>query len=160
MEFLTPAEKAERLGAWEAIRLDLEMDGDTAGRGYPDPEIFALADRLNAILGVCTVQSCSGHPRIQGSRWRLWEKRRRWSAPGNLWLRLDENMFGRFVRAAAHDLSTHSSIVEVCVRWGRERDGPIVDITFVGLDKSREALKKSGDLLVGVFTRLAMGTEV
>lgn len=49
--YLTLAEKARTLADWQS-----GPDGDLA-----DPGIRPLMDRLNAIEGVCTVQSCIGH---------------------------------------------------------------------------------------------------
>jgi len=79
--FLTPEEKAIQLARWEALKAEFadalaagellmqHEDGskinvfgeDLSGRGFPDPETYALCDELNTIEGICTIQSCSGH---------------------------------------------------------------------------------------------------
>ncbi len=144
--YLTKDEKQKRTAEWVEKRerfksYGLRADEDTAGTGYPDPAIYELTDRLNKLEGICTVQSCSGHPRLGG------DAKRKWSAPGQLWLRLDKHMFDRFIHHAQKFVG-YEEIEEVVIRWGREREGPIVEINFKGLDVSVVSLSKSSDLIV------------
>jgi hypothetical protein len=51
-QYLTPDEKVVTLEAWES---------GTGESAYADPGVRPLVAQLNAIGGVCTVQSCIGH---------------------------------------------------------------------------------------------------
>ncbi len=146
--YLTKDEKQRHVAEWAEKRerfksYGLKADEDTAGTGYPDLGVYDLTDRLNEIEGVCTTQSCSGHPRIEGKG----KKERKWSAPGQLWLRLDKFLFYEVV-SSVQAFVRNTSIEEVLIRWGRERSGPIVEINFLGLNVGAEAFKISSDIIV------------
>lgn len=93
MRFLTPESKAATLAEWGERKKDsLRPDGDEGGAGYVDPEMFPICDAVNAIDGVCTLQSCCGH-------WREYEgDRQRYAA--ELWLWLSEPIFKRWTKHA------------------------------------------------------------
>lgn len=79
--YLTPAEKALTLESWLTGQVDAP---------YADEGVHPLMARLNAIEGVCTVQSCIGHvreSRADGSRY---------VESGHIEMRLDERATARF----------------------------------------------------------------
>lgn len=95
--YLTPAEKAGELAAW--------TDNDGADEGTRP-----LMERLNAIDGVCTVQSCIGHVRpskIDGAT--LVEN-------GHVELRLDEACTRRFY-AGMPRLRALPGVDDVAISW-------------------------------------------
>ncbi len=69
--YLTGDAKQPIIREWEVKKLSERPSDDPGGHGYPDPEIYGLCDVLNAIPGVCTLQSCSGHGMVGGHLW-LW----------------------------------------------------------------------------------------
>lgn len=98
--YLTPKAKRGILRNWENLKAEPLPErpdrlGGLGGLGFPDPEIFELCDQLNALDGVCTLQSCAGH------QWPAPENPEQTiTFPGNLWLWLDESMAFRFERSA------------------------------------------------------------
>jgi len=54
-------EKSETLAYWGRVCRGT-LSADSGGSGLPDGDMIPWCKRLNAIPGVCTVQSCSGHP--------------------------------------------------------------------------------------------------
>jgi hypothetical protein len=144
--FLSPREKAEELSGWLAARA---AASDPSYPGTPDPDIYGLVDALNALPGVCTVQSCSGHgPEERKADGGI--------TPGRVWLRLSARVFRRFERHVAH-LIAGPGVEEASVRYGRARDGapPVVDIVFAG--KERGHLAESGAAILDFFERIAGG---
>jgi hypothetical protein len=77
--FLTEAEKARTLAQFRSVRATAKF-GEGAD-GWLDQDVLTLCDRLNALSGVCTVQSCSGHPMTERGAPPL---------SGQVWLRLSE----------------------------------------------------------------------
>ncbi|HUO81302.1 MAG TPA: hypothetical protein VM616_00420 [Gammaproteobacteria bacterium] len=71
MKYLTPQAKAEELREWETKRSNALPAAGRGGEGFADIEIVPLCDFLNAIPGVCTLQSCAGHDAQNGGLW-LW----------------------------------------------------------------------------------------
>lgn len=144
---LNPAEKRQRVTRWLRRRTRPRPDGDLAGRGWPDPDVFELTDRLNALEGVCTMQSCSGHPQqeVAPGAWSVFV--------GFLWLRLSEAMFTAFIERAPH-LAADPNVEQVGVMWGAEATRPVVQILFHGLDKDEETFQLTSDVIVGFFEGL------
>jgi hypothetical protein len=158
---LTAQEKTKHLYYWADRRREFAAFKASrsvpfrhhGGYGYPDPEIYALTDRLNEITGVCTVQSCSGHPATpdQGVY------------PGQLWLRLDERRFSAFLRDVEGwlDELNHGPSKSVpgqrewlaSILWGRQDEGPVVDLIFPGLDQEADALANSSQSILEFFGR-------
>jgi len=157
--FLTPEEKRDHLDTWRRLRADFEhqrrdLEGEfLGGRGYPDLAVYELTDRLNAIDGVCTVQSCAGHRQLAPSddaEERVWN--------GQVWLRLSEVMMEWFLRSV-YTLSSTSEIERVQLifdRWG----GDVVDIVFQGMNKGPVQLARSSDLVVWFFEGLRQVANV
>ena len=113
---LLEQEKVRVLAAWDQYRQDFPNDG---AYGHPDPSMNPWCDAINALPGVCTVQSCSGHRRDIGSL-----------SSGGLWLRLDEPASNRF-DSLAFELARKPGIERVYrlySSWGEE----IADISFQG----------------------------
>lgn len=146
--YLTPSEKAEQIAAWHQQRADFEnqrptLNRDPAGLGFPDPEIYNLTDRLNAIEGVCTVQSCSGHViGIQDVQWNA-----------NLWLRLSEPITEQFLECVSDLTEERPAVERVALVFGPP-EGEIVEIVFEGLNVGAEAFAEAGDIIVAFFLRL------
>lgn len=112
--YLSQVEKQRIVAAWGRTRAQpcLGRSGD------PDPDILGLTDALNAIPGICTLQSCSGHIRNG-----LVER-------AHLWLKLSKAAMCRFYLAAPA-LAQHRMIESVSIRFGTG-EGEIVEITFMG----------------------------
>jgi hypothetical protein len=141
MRYMTQAAKVEELLAWEAAkraRAENPPTTFTGGLGYPDPEMFAWCDRLNALSRLCTLQSCAGHrctPALQCSYCESEAARTGFDPDahvwnGQLWLWPDEKL-GRWFQHAAPELAALPGIEKVSVFWhveGRE----IIDIQFEG----------------------------
>lgn len=136
--YLTDAAKAEALAEWERLKASPRPLDDPGGLGLPDPEIIPYVDALNAIEGVCTLQSCSGHRE---------DRSRGVDAPGHLWLWLSEPMSRAFDRRAFELAS--SPMLEAVRRdyseWGQE----IVSLTFAGAE--RDLLPESGQSIIRFF---------
>ena len=128
--YLSPAEKVHVLAGWDARKREPRPDGDLGGRGYPDPEIFGLCNALNAIPGVCTLQSCAGH--------RLGPMNLQ---PGHLWLRLDETLSGRF-RQTVFDLLRQPTIQGIATLY-HFGDREIVEIVFDGTERGAACFERS-----------------
>lgn len=154
MKFLTADEKDFHLANWHAVRSGERPAGDLAGLGWPDLEIYELTDRLNAIDGLCTVQSCSGHPRA---------RIREWSAPGQLWIRLNEAQFQHTLAHVDELIARQPVTVQngkpFCenqdhwsVSYLFERQDGVLDLKFPGLDVGPEALAESSDIIAGFFS--------
>ena len=144
---LTPAAKAEELLRWSAQRADQSYRG-APGAGFPDPEVFDLCDRLNAIRGVCTLQSCAGHPRAEG---------REWSCPGQVWLWLDEPTWLLFLETAP-EFARRACIERLDVLFGRHNDDrAVVAVSFRGMDQGRAEFAWSADVVARCFERIGGG---
>lgn len=92
--WLTSDEKRRELAFFEDYKADPDMwrrahPGDPGGHGYIDHEVLPLVDALNAIGGVCTLQSCCGHPPLKPGYG---------PHAGQLWIRLSEEMSEFFDR--------------------------------------------------------------
>ena len=61
MRFMNEIDKAAEMRGWAMAKQTPIPTGFVGGRGYPDPEMFAWCDRLNALSRLCTLQSCAGH---------------------------------------------------------------------------------------------------
>jgi hypothetical protein len=112
--YLSPEAKARVLLQWEAAKAQQSPSGDLGGRGYPDLEIVPLCDALNTLPGICTLQSCSGHPNG--------DQHRPAGNTGLLWLWLDEPTSYEFDRVGSV-LARLPGIETVSRRyspWGQE----------------------------------------
>ena len=127
--YLSAPEKAETLEEW---RILLESP-PISGPGAPDLEIVPWCEKINALVGVCTIQSCAGHgPDKRGYR-----------SSGHLWLRFDEQLTHR-LNGRAFGLARLSAIERISIiyqPWGKE----VVEIEFKGnpygmLDESLGAI--------------------
>ena len=103
--------------------------------------MVARCAKLNAIPGVCTVQSCAGHGNPSSVE-----------SPGHVWVRLDRAMSAAF-DAKALELAAHTKLIERVARiyapWGQE----VASITFAG--NERGLLTDSMRLIVTFFRSLA-----
>ena len=110
--------------------------------GYPDQDILSWCDKLNAIEGVCTIQSCAGHgPETNGCY-----------AAGHLWLRLDPVLSAAFeerVFELAQDTRHIERISKIYQSWGHE----VTAIEFAG--NGHALLTESMQVIYGFFESLA-----
>ena len=112
--YLIAQEKAQGLAAWQDT-----LAARMVGAGAPDPEIILWCEKINAIRGICTLQSCVGHE--IGERGPL----------GCLWLRFNKEK-ARAFHERAFELAERSGIDRVSLiyqPWGAE----VVQIEFCGL---------------------------
>ncbi len=140
IRFLTVGEKQKEIAEWEALcRARPSAIGDVGGRGFPDPDMIPWCAALNAIPGVCTVQSCAGH----GTQASVQDS-------AHLWLRFDGAMSTAF-DAEAYTLAADERIEQVSRVYsscGKE----IASITFAG--NERDSLNESMTL-----TRASAGCD-
>jgi hypothetical protein len=157
---MTFEEKEKELAQWEFEKKKYAADpplGFHGGHGYPDPEIYAFVDRLNALSRIATLQSCAGHrctpesmcdfcavermnaEREDGSKRDVGEHV--WN--GQLWLWPDEKL-AAYVYRNASALAQQRGVEKCGLIWhveGRE----IIDVQFRGaghgeLDASAKAI--------------------
>lgn len=151
VRWLTPDEKEREVSYWLSYRENGPFsipppEGELGGLGYPDPEIFALTDRLNAIDGVCTVQSCAGH--------RIKHETGDYVHFGQLWLRLSEDMSLAFYRHGFEWRRANQGLITQCAIWFQSYDNEVVDIRFNGLEVSPDAFAQSARLIGEFFEAL------
>ncbi len=116
--YLTPDAKCLVLAEWETKKTTPRPLLELGGRGWPDPEIIPLCNALNKLPGVCTLQSCIGHPENTCDR------------HGNLWLWLDEAAslgFGCFGHVLAR-MPGIELVMKKYAEWGQE----IIVVDFDG----------------------------
>lgn len=108
------------------------------GEGFPDERIIPFCTIINALPGVCTLQSCAGHPRTSEQHW---------SAPGQLWLWFSEWEFNLFTKQAPI-LAENPQIESIKILFARWNDRRVVvDICFKGDETGDEELQQSIDIL-------------
>ena len=146
--YLSPEAKERLLADWAKTKATPLPEGELGGRGWPDPNIFPLCDALNALPGVCTLQSCAGHLIVlaDGSENRQ---------PGHLWLWLSAAVSAEFDRCA-FDLATSPTIdwIRRCYGgWGQE----ITEIIFAGDDRGQ--LAESSAVILAFFRETLESTR-
>jgi tRNA(Phe) wybutosine-synthesizing methylase Tyw3 len=124
-------EKAEVLNAWRGA-LATWRAGHLSGAGAPDPDIVEWVEGVNALPGICTLQSCQGHVRGEVRE------------AGHIWLWLSDPAYRRF-ESAVYDLVESDLVEEVRVLYGREKRKRVVCVVFKGNES--DALPQSLDLL-------------
>lgn len=147
--FLTYEEKAQKVARFESIRGEesnfrVSKPGFRGGEGAIDHEVLPLCDALNAIDGVCTLQSCCGHV-----------NRHDYPYPGSLWIRLSEEMMRRFEVSLA-DLLRHDVIERLAKLYSYTGDRlphEIVEIKFWGEPQGR--MDEAHATIAGFFEGLA-----
>lgn len=126
--FLTVEEKVDHIAEFECYKADpsnwrRQHPSAKGGEGYIDHEVLPLCDALNAIDGVCTIQSCCGHQNKHG-----------YIYPGHLWIRLSEELMRRFEEEIAwlldQDVIQHVSKL-YCFQHGNSPH-EVIDIKFLG----------------------------
>lgn len=151
--FLTVDEKARELAGFAEYRRD-QSHYRTAhpdahgGEGWLDPEVLPLVDALNALDGVCTVQSCCGH---------------RWPVPGDqdgaeyvhtgqLWLRLSGPVMAaateRVGQLLEHDAITY--VQRIFAYQDMSEPHEVFDVRWAPGD-----LDDAAPVIVGFFRGLA-----
>ena len=147
VDHMKPADKHHELLLWEETK-----DGPrgAGGAGFPDDRIIPLCTRINKLSGICTLQSCAGHPRTE---------ERQWSAPGNLWLWFGERTFDAFVHHASK-LAEDPLMEGVDLLYGRYRPDDrrvVASLIFHADDKEPSMLEHSGDVILDFLVNLPRG---
>jgi hypothetical protein len=141
--FLTAAEKRQTIAAWLDARAAYPcVEGNLSGRGFPDADMLPWCDQLNAIEGVCTVQSCAGHGSAAAGSI---------DSAGHVWLLLDAAMSAAFDAGAfrlAADTTHIERVSRLYMPWGKE----IASITFAG--NERDLLNESMHVILTFFRSL------
>ena len=113
--YLTEPAKKKELAAWEETLTNLPAIGeeDAGGQGFPDRAIVSWCDQLNSLSGVCSLQSCAGHP-----------------SPGHLWLWLSERVSCEFEKRVFElaCLPRIDRVERIYQPWGQE----VTSIAFCG----------------------------
>lgn len=122
--YATPITKADVLNSWQKVQLELPTSSGSGGRGYPDDDIIPWCERLNAIPGVCTLQSCAGHAIADGGV----------SEPAHLWLWLDRETSAAF-DSAVFTLATKTAFIERIGKFYMPWMQEVVTITFAGNER-------------------------
>lgn len=140
--YLTESEKAAVIASWETQCSNLPDDMPSCGdeRGYPDPPMIQWCRIINQLPGICTIQSCAGHRRADGTL-----------NSGHLWVRLSRDMSARFDEIAM-SLAAQPGIEQVSrlyTRWGAE----VVSLVFLGNERGH--LERSMQTVVQSLTALA-----
>lgn len=99
---------------------------------YMDDGMTEWCDRLNAIPGVVTLQSCTGHK--TGDRGGTGQVHG-YEMPGSLWFRVE-----RF--SNAEWLAAQPTIDQVAHLFGRDRL-PLWEVLFLGRNRSEQHLQES-----------------
>ena len=138
---LHPSRKATALAAFAEDRRSMIAATTRSGeRGFPDADILPWCDQLNALEGICTLQSCAGHLRSDGTL-----------VSGQLWLWLTPDISREF-HFRAFELARHSPRIErvrtIYTQWGQE----VAAVTFAG--NERNLLAESMQLVVAFFSDL------
>lgn len=137
--YLTSEAKQHQLVEWRRTLTDWRHAGRPEHEtGWPDPSIIDWVERINAVPGVCTLQSCAGH------------RRGEYQEAGHLWLAFNSTTADAFHRRA-FELATNPAIERVATCYhvdGRE----IVIIEFQG--EERGALNASLDTILRFLVSL------
>lgn len=144
--YLTESEKRRELEMFRQLRAIPNPHGQLGGRGFLDHDIHPLCDALNQLEGVCTLQSCAGHP-LEESDGTCY--------PGLLWIWPSREMSEAFDHRA-FELALRSDLVDAVMKryqpYGRE----LIEIVFTGNDKGK--LDESAAFILQFFRRLAEQT--
>lgn len=139
--YLVDTEKAVVLASWNET---LESStwcatNDPGGYGYPDADMVPLVARINAMPGICTLQSCAGHRNAPDHFYS-----------GRLWLRFSAAVSRAFERRAFVLAST--SGIEMVRKIYFPPEYEVIDITFVGNEQGKlaENIEKIIDFLAGL----------
>jgi hypothetical protein len=135
--YLNTDAKADELSHWQRV---LAERAGVAGVGNPDPEMVPWCERINAINGVCTLQSCAGHEHGEGGS----------RSSGHLWLWLAAEKAIAF-QERAFELARHAAIERISTiyqPWGRE----VVQIEFRGTPDGQ--LESSGQAILAFLASL------
>ncbi len=134
--YLTDRAKDRELAQW----MEIQYASPTSGPGIPDPEMIPWCERINAIKGICTLQSCAGHEHSEsGSR-----------SSGHLWLWFSAEKALVFQKRA-FELARNATIERISTiyqPWGRE----VVQIEFRGAPEGQ--LESSGQTILAFLTSL------
>lgn len=139
MRFLTPDAKLEILAEWQRTR-EQWRDGSLRGTGEPDTDIIPWCDRINALPGLCTLQSCAGHTENGSIK------------SAHFWIWMSRSVSENFDRNAFLLLRNRDRIDWVSRHYlpdGKE----IASITFFG--NERDLLEQSATLIYGFMCGIA-----
>jgi hypothetical protein len=112
--YLTEPAKASELAQWR----QLISRPWPPGPGNPDPSMIPWCEKINALPGICTLQSCQGHE--NGER----------GTAGHLWLWLDEEKARAFPTRAS-ELAKSENVEAVSLLF-KPWDQQVVEVIFRG----------------------------
>ena len=113
----------------------------------PDPgyrilrSFLGVRERLNAIEGLCTVQSCTGHTDAEGFR-----------SSGHLWLKLSAPMMREFIDSACELAANDDCIERVGLTFTPNCSYAVVE--FAGMERGK--LGESMTAIVDYFRELSL----
>lgn len=150
LRYLTLTSKDRELAYWRVQRDEFlanppEGRAHLGGLGYPDPEIFEWCDRINALPGICTLQSCCGHIHPDGGM-----------SSGNLWLWFSEPVSVAFDRHAMELARQPCCRDERVRRIYHDNGQEIADLTFKGMERGEPQFRASMETIV-LFLRQLLG---
>ncbi len=139
--------EVEKLGILELWFQDLtslpwQEAAAAGGRGQPDTDMASWCFRLNAIPGVCTIQSCAGHR--SGDLFHS----------GHLWIRLND-LVSQVFDAHALELASNCPPIEQVARLYMSDGQEVAAITFQG--NERGSLVVSMGLICSFFEKITAG---
>jgi hypothetical protein len=131
------------------------------GPGFLDEEMLPHLDRLNALEGICTVQSCTGHIKDNTLK--------REEGPGCLWLRLSRDMRDSFeenLSVLEEQFKKQFEGILYANFWaemlyGRQyvevpgEERPVLALSFPGKNLSEQAFETSMKIIVDFFEGLS-----
>jgi hypothetical protein len=149
--YLTADGKAKELARWHAQVADESYRGQ-GGYGFPDPPMFKWCERLNAIDGVATLQSCAGHVgelRADGVAYNR--------SQAGIWLWLSERLATECYRRADELTAATGAERGLSFLFIGERE--VVNLDFDGDDQGPGVLDASMERIAAFFESLPTPTE-
>lgn len=147
--WLTPDAKAAEMRFWKGAQIKRAFltSPPRGGTGHADPEIYELCDVLNAMDGLCTLQSCAGH-HLQAADGTGWCRH---SAQLWLWLSVPVTVaFAQRVdRLALSPLVERVQTMYLPTNEGVIRE--VVDVRFRGMEHSALEFAQSCTLVHECF---------
>ena len=121
------------------LEANMPPPGNQGGRGFIDPEIVPLCHWINQQAGMCTLQSCAGHPLSE----------RMGQTNGHLWIWVDPLVSMWFYKRAFELVcEPHIELAQTCYsKSGQE----YVKIIFHGNNYGKHILDRSIASIKGFF---------
>jgi len=154
-KFLTQKEKKAELTTLRALYRTAVPGDAKAGQGFLDAEMIPFLEQINELRGVCTLESCAGHPHSEQS-----------SDPdtvsvlscGYLQLRFYQGLMAKF-RSRSGELVNSDFIESVSIKFFPDEDGDTKEIAFIEFKgRERDLLNESMNFIV-TFLKSFMAEE-